>query len=67
MMTDNDLQYHLNFRQKDLLDAAKEYRLARLAQEACDKSKDILAFLTPLVKLSLLAFLVYELSLMILG
>jgi hypothetical protein len=67
MMTDNELQYHLNFRQKDLYDAAREYRLARLAQEACGKSKSVLVSLKPFVKLSIIAFLVYELYLVMPG
>ena len=65
MMTYNELQYHLNFRQKDLYEAAKQAKLARIAQENSKQEKSIAAVLSPFVKLSLLVFFVYQLSLLV--
>ena len=65
MMTYNELQYHLNFRQKDLYEDAKRNRLIRLAEQGRSKTKGVASVLSPFVKLSLLVFFVYQLSLLV--
>ena len=65
MMTYNELQYHLNFRQKDLYEAAKQAKLAHIAQENSNQAKSLAARLSPFVKLSVLVFFVYQLSLLV--
>ena len=66
-MNDTELVYHLNFRQKDLYDAADAARLAHLAQKDQPKPKMLKSFLMLFVKLSISALLVYELAVMIYG
>jgi hypothetical protein len=65
MMTYNELQYHLNFRQKDLHEAAKQYQLAKMAEQGRNKTNTVAAFLSPFIKLSLLVFFVYQFSLLV--
>jgi hypothetical protein len=65
MMTYNELQYHLNFRQKDLYEAAKQHQLAKMAEQGHSKTKGVAAFLSPFIKLSLLVFFVYQVSLLV--
>jgi hypothetical protein len=66
-MYDTELQYHLNFRQKDFYAAAKEARLARIAQAGSPKRKRVTVMMLNLVKLSISVLLIYELAVMIYG
>lgn len=64
-MYDKDIQYHLNYRQKDLYTEAKEARLARLAQTALPKAESMIYLLSSALKLSIVAFIVIKLAEMV--
>jgi hypothetical protein len=65
MMSYNEMQYHLNFRQKDLYETAKQHKLAKIAEQGRSKTNGVAAFLSPFIKLSLLVFFVYQFSLLV--
>jgi hypothetical protein len=64
-MYDKDIQYHLNYRQKDLYEVAKHERLVRMVRATQQHSQTFMPLLSSALKLGILGFLVYRIAIII--